>query len=338
MEERKRTSFLHSSIPYSSIRTRAAIAPAAPLPYPPGACLFASRAAPMPRSSLASVAAAVCLALGCALGGCKSAPKAPAVTQAISPSNFRDWAPDQTLLPTAEIGRRRVTIHNVRNCRRLAPDEYVVDYYDKSFDLAQVRAVDFITMPFGAAPGMAHTLVSFEIGPPEDAPDAEPEHLAISVEVRKEKGEEVFNPLLGAMRQYEIMYVVADERDVIARQTNVYKEDVYVYRTTAPPRAAQDLLVDMLERANQLAAQPEFYDLVTNNCTTNIVRHVNRIRPGAVPYDLGVLFPGYSDQMAYAEGLIAGEGSFQAIKARANITRRAQLAAGSDDFSRAIRR
>lgn len=289
----------------------------------------------MPRFALIGVDAALLAAIACALVGCKSTP-APSLAQAIEPSNFRNWAPDQTVLPTAEFRGRKVTVRNVRYCKHLAADEYVVDYYDKTFDLDRVQAVDFVTMPFGAAPGLAHTLVSFELAP--RAPLVEPEHLAISVEVRKEQGEEVFNPMLGAMRQYEIMYVVADERDVIAEQTNIHREDVFLYRTVAPPETAQAMLVDMLARANDLAREPEFYDLFVNNCTTNIARHVNRIRPNRIAYDLGVLLPGYSDRKAYAEGLLAGEGSFEDLKARANITRRAQLADGAADFSRAIRR
>ncbi len=258
------------------------------------------------------------------------------MADAISPSNFRDWAPDQAVLATSKTRRGRVTIHNVRFCKHLGPGEYVPDYYDKTFDLDRVRAVDFITMPFSAIPGLAHTLVSFELAP--ETPLAEPEHLAISVEVRKEKGEESFNPVLGAMRQYEIMYVIADERDVLAEQTNINREDVFVYRTVASPEAAQEMLADMLLRANELAQKPEFYDLFQNNCTTNIAQHVNRIRPNRISYDLGVLLPGYSDRKAYSEGLLAGEGSFEDIKARSNITRRAQLADGSKDFSNAIRR
>lgn len=286
------------------------------------------------RTHPASTAA---LLLAVALVGCKSS-STPKLTLAdiTAPSNYRDWAPDQVVLPTAEIADGAVHLHNVRYCKHLSAGEYVVDYYDKSFDLSRVQAVDFITMPFGPVPGLAHTLVSFELAP--QAPMADPEHLAISVEVRKEKGEEVFNPMLGAMRQYEIMYVVADERDVIAEQTNIHGEQVYVYRTIAPPQAAQEMLVDMLTRANELAREPEFYDLFTNNCTTNIARHVNRIRPGRLPYDLGVLLPGYSDRKAYRDGLLAGQGTFEEIKARSNITRRAQLAAGAEDFSRRIRR
>lgn len=268
-----------------------------------------------------------------ALLGCKAAEKS------IAPSNFRDWSPDQAVLPTADINGNYASLHNIRYCKYLGPDEYVVDYYDKAFDLSKLQGVDFISMPFSGAPALAHTMLSFEFAPDQtDDPNAEPQHLAVSVEVRKEKGEEIFNPFLGSARQYEIMYVVADERDIIARQTNVRQQPVYIYRTKASPEDARDLLVDMLQRANKLSEKPEFYDLLTNNCTTNIARHINQIRPGRIVYDIGVLLPGYSDRKAYMEGLLAGTGSFAEIKANADVTARARLAAGADDFSRRIRR
>ncbi|MEO1496540.1 MAG: DUF4105 domain-containing protein [Planctomycetota bacterium] len=263
--------------------------------------------------------------------GCRSAEKR------LTPSNHRDWAPDQAALPTAQIDGDRLTVRNVRYCKSLSPGEYVVDHDDRQYDLSRLRAVDFVTMPFGPVPALAHTMVSFEFAP--ERPTDPPTHLAVSVEVRKEKGEERFNPLLGMAKQYEIMYVVADERDLLHRQAVVNDGPTYVYRTVATPEASRALLTDMLDRANELAEEPEFYDLITNNCTTNIARHINRIKPNRLVYDVGVLLPGYSDRKAYAEGLLAGAGSFEALKAAALINpRAAEAVASGNNFSAAIRR
>ncbi|MGL4513313.1 MAG: DUF4105 domain-containing protein [Lacipirellulaceae bacterium] len=252
------------------------------------------------------------------------------------PSNDRDWAPDQAVLPTAEVRGDTLVVRNVRYCKHLAKGEYVVDHEDRTYDLTRLRAVDFITMPFGPVPALAHTMLSFEFDGPAGAP---PEHVAVSVEVRKEKGEETFQPLLGLAQQYEIMYVVADERDLLYRQAVINDGPTYLYRTTAGPDAARGLLVGMLERANDLAERPEFYNLLTNNCTTTIADHVNRIRPNRVAYDVGVLLPGVSDEKAYNEGLLAGGAAgFDQLKGRALINTRARLAANEEDFSAAIRR
>lgn len=271
-----------------------------------------------------------CLLVVVTATGCRT------VEKRVAPSNHRDWAPDQAVLPTAEFEKDKVTIRNVRNCKHLAEGEYVVDHYDKTYDLKKLRGVDFITMPFGPVPALAHTMVSFEFA--SEDPRDPPEHLAVSVEVRKEKGEEVFNPMLGMAQQYEIMYVVADERDLLYRQTVISDSPTYVYKTIATPDLARKMLEGMLNRANDLSENPEFYDLLRNNCTTNIAKHINEVSPNRLSYDIGVLLPGYSDQKAYAEGLLAGIGSFEELKSKAIINERAKLAAKAPDFSAAIRR
>ncbi|TWT47564.1 Lnb N-terminal periplasmic domain-containing protein [Botrimarina hoheduenensis] len=288
-------------------------------PFTPLSLLFSLRLAGL-------MGAVVCLLVGC-----------QAAEKRLVASNHRDWSPDQSVLATAQIEGDQLLVRNVRNCKTFAPGEYVLDHEDRRYDLSRLRAVDFVTMPFGPVPALAHTMLSFEFA--GASPTDPPEHLAVSVEVRKEKGEEKFNPLLGMAKQYEIMYVVADERDLLYRQAVINDGPTYVYRTTAAPESARKLLVDMLDRANTLAEEPEFYDLLTNNCTTNIARHINRITPNRITYDVNVLLPGYSDRKAYAEGLLAGEGTLDELKARALINTRARVAvAEKADFSEVIRR
>lgn len=221
----------------------------------------------------------------------------------------------------------------MRNCQYFANDVYLVDYYDKTIDLGAVRGVDFIVVPFAALPSLAHTMISFEIA----CPDGRSDYLAVSVEVRKEKGE-AYNPLKGSARQYELMYVLADERDVIQYRTNYNGEQVFLYHTVATPETARRLLVDVLGRVNQIAKQPEFYDTLTNNCTTNLVAHLNRIKPSRLLADVRVLLPGYSDSLAYDEGLIVRNGTFSETKQRAYVNPLAQRYAGRADFSEMIRR
>lgn len=263
----------------------------------------------------------------CALGGCKSVEKMAA------PSNYRSWSPDQAVLPYAEFHGDKITVRNIRYCKYLEPSTYVVDHYDKTYDLNRLRSVDFFMVPFKMAPSLAHTMLSFEFA----GENGKTDHLAVSVEIRKEQGE-VYYPWLGSARQYEIMYVVADERDVIQLRTNHRGEDVYRYRTTATPEQAKLLFVDVMHRTNELATHPEFYDTITNNCTTNIVRHVNRLEANRLAYDWRVLLPGYSDQLAYQHGLIESHGTFQETRARALVNPKAIQVAGHQEFSDLIRR
>jgi hypothetical protein len=255
-----------------------------------------------------------------ALAGCKS----------ITPTNYRTWAPDQSQLAWAEFhDDDHVTVHNIRNCKYVTNDDYVVQLYDKTFDLNSVAYVDFMIVPFEQIPSLGHTMVSFGC----DNGD----HVVVSVEIRKETGEE-YDPIKGFFRQYELMYVIADERDII-QLCSVYRdEDVYMYRVKSTPQQARTMFVDMLERANKLVDKPEYYNTLTNNCTNNIQRHVNRITPGRIPYQLGVLLPGLSDRLAYDLGLIDTDLPFEEAKERANISELAKRYKDSPDFSLMIRR
>jgi hypothetical protein len=251
----------------------------------------------------------------------------------VAPSNVRTWAPEQATLPYAEFDGNRVKVHNIRNCNYFDDETYIVNHENRSYDLSKLKAVDFIIVPFDGMPRIAHTMLSFEF----ESPGKPPEHIAVSIEIRKEDGEE-YAAWKGGLRQYELMYVIADEQDVVKLRTNHWHDDVYLYRTTATPEQARQLFVDVRGRANELASRPEFYDTFHNNCTTNLVRHVNRIHPNRIKYDYRVMFPGYSDELAFQEGLIQQRGTFEETKAAAYITPWAIAAGDSADFSQAIRR
>lgn len=255
-------------------------------------------------------------------------PSVNPVLSVLEPSNDRDWSADQAVLPHAEFDGDRVRVHNIRNCHYRGQDDYTVDYYDKTFDLDKLDSVDFIMVPFAEAPTMAHTMLSFGF----EGKD----YLVLSVEVRKEKGE-TYDPLRGLLRQYEIMYVLGDERDLVGLRANHRLNDVYIYRAQASRRQARALFVDVIHRVNQLHDEPEFYDTLTNNCTTNIVDHVNHLAPDRVPYDYRVLLPGYSDRLAYDLGLLDTHGTFEQTKARARVNYLAYLHRNGADFSAKIR-
>ena len=253
-----------------------------------------------------------------------------AITDRLTPSNNRDWSPDLAVLPFAEIEGNRVAVHNIRNCTYRSDNEYVVNHYDKTFDLDRLRHVDFVVAPFREAPGLAHTLLSFGF----DGGD----YVSVSVEARREQDEQ-YSVVLGALRQFELMYVVADERDVLLRRTKYRDSDVYIYRTRATPQQARELFLDVLDRVNTLYREPEFYDSITNNCTTNLVRHINQLRPGRVKlFDPRALLPGYADHLAYDLGLLDSDKPFAQLREEARINARAERYAERKDFSELIRR
>lgn len=245
------------------------------------------------------------------------------------PSNDRDWRPDAVVLATAEIDRDEVTIRNIRNCSYASKDVFVVAHYDKKFNLESISSVDFIVVPFRNSSNLAHTMLSFGT---DDG-----QHIAVSVEARLEKGES-YSAVLGALRQFELMYVVGDERDLIHLRAKHRNDDVYIYPIRASRHQAQALFTDVMQRVNQLERKPEFYDTFMNNCTSSIIGHVNQLVPGKVPFDIRNFLPGLSDRIAYDLGLLEDAGSFEETRRRALVSLGGQPVHTAEDYSDYIRR
>lgn len=246
----------------------------------------------------------------------------------VRPSNNRDWALDQAVLPTASFDGDLVHVRNIRDATYRSASEYDLSYFEKTYDLSKMESLWYVVEPFSQWEGAAHTFLTFgfEGG----------EYVGISVEIRKEKGEE-FSALKGLLKRYEIMYVVATERDLIGLRANHRKDDIFVFPAKASKEQIRTLFTGMIERANTLAAEPEFYHSLTNTCTTNIVRHVNTLVPGRIPLRLAVLLPGYSDKLAYELGLIDTNVSLEQLRERYKVNEKAAQHADDPDFSRLIR-
>ena len=247
----------------------------------------------------------------------------------VRPSNDRDWTPDQAVLPSAEIKGNQVAIKNIRNFSYRTTSDYTPNYYDAIFDLDKIKNVYFIVETFsGHAVGAAHTFLSFEF---EDN-----KFVSISVEIRKEKGES-FSAVKGILRQYELTYVIADERDVVKLRSNYRHDKVFVYPIKTTPEKMRAIFVNMLERANELNEKPEFYNTLMSNCTTNIAKHVNEITPGRVSWNITYLLPENSDKYVYDIGLIDSTLPFEETRTAHYINDIAEKYADSPDFSLKIR-
>jgi hypothetical protein len=247
---------------------------------------------------------------------------------ATPPRTDRDWNTDQAVQPEISIDGDKVSIKNVRNFEYRTTTDYTPRYYDATYNLDELESVWFMVEPFSTNPGAAHTLLSFGFKGDK--------YVAISVEIRKEKGES-FSPLKGLLRQYELQYVIADERDVIKLRSNYRHDQVFLYPIKTPKENIQALFIDMLTRADKLQKDPEYYNTLTSTCTTNIVSHINKLVPGRIPFDYRILLPGYSDTYAYELGLIDTDLSFDEARTKFNINARAEKYADSPEFSKRIR-
>jgi hypothetical protein len=244
----------------------------------------------------------------------------------MQPSNSRNWQADVAELPWAEIQGDRVTIHNIRNCDYRSETDYTVRHYDKSFDLGKLKTVD-LSLIYWGSPAIAHTMLSF--GFEGDG------IVCFSIETRKEVGED-YSTVKGFFRQYELTYVVADERDLIGLRTNYRGEQVYLYRLKAPPALIRKIFLDYLREVNSLKERPEWYNALTSNCTTNIRRHVAPFNPGA-RFDWRIIVNGFIDELLYERKAIDTSLPFQELKKRSLINDRAKGADKSPAFSQLIR-
>jgi hypothetical protein len=249
--------------------------------------------------------------------------------QRITPSGSRTWATDQAQTATAEISGSAISIHNVRNFTWRPDGGFVARWEERRYDLRQLDSAWLVVVPFSTRwRGPAHTFVSFGFG--------DSNYVAISVEARREAGEE-YGLLKGLLRQFEMIYVVGDERDLIGKRIIADRSEVFLYPLVAGPDKLRAVFTQMLQRANGLAAHPEFYNTLTNNCTSNLIGHANAVADRHIPAGLATVLPGYADQVALSLGLIDSTGTLAEVRERFRITDRARAAVDRPDFSRAIR-
>ena len=246
--------------------------------------------------------------------------------RSIRPRNDRDWQPDVARTPTAERQGSVVTVRDVRDFDYRTETDFTERWEERRYDLDRVVGLDLFVSYWGPTL-YAHTILSWDF---EDAPP-----LAASIETRKEKGES-YSAVLGFFRQYELVYVLADERDVVRLRTNYRGEKVFLYRLATSRAGARALLEQYLDEANTLAREPAWYNAFTDNCTTAIWRNVRALSPGN-PFDWRLLANGHLDRMLYERGRVDTSLPFAELRERSDVTERAKACGSRDDFSRCIR-
>jgi hypothetical protein len=224
-------------------------------------------------------------------------------------------------------------VRNVRNFRYSGSEEdkdTKVAYYDKTYDLTKIKKVWYITEPFGKLKAAAHTFLSFEF---ENG-----DFLSITVEARKLKGQE-YSLFKGLLRTYPLMYIAADERDVVVLRANIRKSDMYVYPVKLKQQEnARLVLEDILNEMNDLAVNPDWYNTFWDNCTSRIAYHINRISPGRLTGNLWQLaITGYADELALKKGLLDTDLSLEEARKKYFISKRSREIGPVDDYSRIIR-
>ena len=244
----------------------------------------------------------------------------------IAPSHDRLWRPEVAVIPRAHIDGDRVRLTGVRNFEYRSVDDFTVRYEEREYQLSRLTGIDFY-VSYWSEGLVGHTFLSFMFD------NAAP--LNISIETRPEIGEG-FNPIASLFKQFELIYVVGDERDIVGVRTNHRNETVYLYRLNSSADDARRLLIVYLERINEIADRPEFYHLLSNSCTINIIRYANAAgREGR--FDIRHLLNGLIDSYLYRSGRIDTSLPFDELRRRSLINAAAQAAGDSSDFSNRIR-
>ncbi|QPK63571.1 DUF4105 domain-containing protein [Methylomonas sp. LL1] len=247
----------------------------------------------------------------------------------ISPSNQRNWQMDAGKLAYASFVGDTVTVHNIRNFDYRSEFDFQPAYYSKTFDLNKFQGIDLFSV-YWMGPAIAHTILSFDFGGND--------HLAVSIEARKEQGEG-YSTIKGFFRQYELIYFVADERDVIRLRTNYRKdppEQVYRYRLQGSMENGRRLFLEYMRKINELNEQPAFYNTLLDNCTTAIwLRTLSN--QGHLPFSWKILLSGYLPEYLYQSQRLDTRMPFQELQRQARINSQAQAADQSPDFSMRIR-
>ena len=249
----------------------------------------------------------------------------------LRPSNDRSWVNDNDKLAKAEFGDNLVTIRNVRDFRWRTTKDYDENWIDMKFDLNKISKLWFVLEYFEPKrKQMAHTIMVFE--------SENGKRIACSIEVRREKGER-YHPLKGLFRQYELIYVWSTESDVIGVRTRCRRKSVtHLFEAIVlGPGNERRMFESYLNRTNKLRISPEWYNTITNTCSTNIVRHVNEVYPGRVPRTMAILLPGISPRILKKNNLVKMGTSIDESMESSKIDEKAINWSGETDFGDWIR-
>jgi hypothetical protein len=248
----------------------------------------------------------------------------------IPPKMDRDWQREVAVLPRAVVDGDKARITGFRNFEYRNRDDFTEHYEEREVSLDHLTSVDLYISYWTLGP-VGHTFVSFNF---DNSPP-----VCISIETRPEVGEG-YAPIASIFKQFELIYVVGDERDLVHVRTNHRDEEVFLYKMKSSPDAARRLFLIYMDRINELAEKPEWYHLLKQNCTLNIVRYKNAAgRKGS--FDFRHLLNGWIDRYLYETGMVDTSMPFEEVRKRSHISEVAKsvdVSLSAGEYSRLIRR
>ena len=243
-----------------------------------------------------------------------------------------DWQEQLAVVSTAQFNGDFVTVKNVRNFRYYpAEADMHPGYYDKTYNLNEIKKVWYVTEPFNENKLAAHTFLSFEFN--------NGDFLAISIEARKTK-QQKYSTFKGIFHTYPLVYIAADERDVLFLRANIRKDNVYVYPVKLERQEnARILLVDMLNKMNKLVSdEPAWYNTFFANCTSSIAQHVNKISNNHIAtLSWQLWLTASADELALKHGFLDTDLSIDAARKKFQVNEKSEKIGDVPEYSTEIR-
>jgi Domain of unknown function (DUF4105) len=244
----------------------------------------------------------------------------------IAPRQDRDWRPEVAYNVTSTGAGDTLTLNNVRNFDWSTETEATERWETRTVNPDDITSVD-VFLSVWDSPDIAHTLISFGF--------KDGQHVVFSPEIRKEKDED-FSSIGGFFKEFELVLLASDERDIVRLRTDVRGEQVSLYPLDIDPAVRKELFMSFLALGNELAARPAWYNTITANCTTVPYRLVRRLSDRAVP-DLRVLLSGRLPSYLHELGALRPDMKLEDVIARALIAPLGPAGTDGVVFSRKVR-
>lgn len=246
----------------------------------------------------------------------------------VTPDPNQDWAPEHSRVPVVDIVGDKVHVRDVRNFTWRTATDFTPGFYEREYDMSAINSMYYVVAPMPIWEGVAHVFVCFGF--------SDGQHVAVSVEGRRVKGIP-YRIIPSLFRQYQLIYVVGDERDVVGLRGAIWKKPVFFYPANTTPDRMQAIFVDMMQRAHDLEENPEFYHLITNNCMNNITDHLRCLGGRPLPHDVQLLLTGLSDRVAHRLGYIDTDLPFEQARQAFRVDQWMQTTELDEGFSERLR-
>jgi hypothetical protein len=246
----------------------------------------------------------------------------------IKPDPDQDWAPEQARQPHVEIIGDKVHVSHVRNFTWHTATDFTPGFYDRVYDLNKLNSMYYVVASMPKWEAVAHVFVSFGF--------SDGQRVAVSVEGRRRKGQP-YRVIPSMFRQFQMIYIIGDERDVVGLRGAIWKDPVYFYPARTTNERKRAIFLDMMRRADSLEEHPEFYNLIFNNCMNNITYHLRRLGGRPLPHDLQVLLTGLSDRVAHRLGYIDTDLPFEKARQAFRVDQWIETTPLDESFSQRLR-